>query len=101
MGDFFFLIGFWGVLGLPYCCIGATIRIGGEVFCPLYAGFYFFIIIFLFNFSAKFLIGVKEPRGEGQGIFDNVQIKADFFLGIASITHRPVSKNLPKHKDDG
>ena len=30
---------FWGILGLPYCDIGATIRIGREVLCLPYADF--------------------------------------------------------------
>ena len=35
----FFLIGFLGILGTPYCGIGATIRIGREMLCLPYAGF--------------------------------------------------------------
>ena len=31
--------GFLGILGPPYCGIGATIRIGREMLCVLYAGF--------------------------------------------------------------
>ena len=30
----------WGILGPPYCCIGATIRIGRELLCLPYAGFF-------------------------------------------------------------
>ena len=30
---------FWGILGPPYCGIGATIRIGQETLCLPYAGF--------------------------------------------------------------
>ena len=29
-----------GILGPPYCGIGATIRIGREMLCLLYAGFF-------------------------------------------------------------
>ena len=32
-------IGFLGILGPPYCGIGATIRIGREILCLPYAGF--------------------------------------------------------------
>ena len=31
---------FLGILGLPYCGIGATIRIGREILCLPYAGFF-------------------------------------------------------------
>ena len=41
---FFKKIGFLGILGPPYCGIGATIRIGREIHCLPYAGF-----IFIFN----------------------------------------------------
>ena len=33
-------IGFSGILGPPYCGIGATIRIGREMLCLPYAGFF-------------------------------------------------------------
>ena len=36
---FVFYAGFLGILGLPYCGIGATIRIGREMLCLPYAGF--------------------------------------------------------------
>ena len=41
LDDFFCFkkIGFLGILGLPYCGIGATIRIGREMLCLPYAGF--------------------------------------------------------------
>ena len=32
--------GFLGILGLPYCGIGATIQIGREILCLLYAEFF-------------------------------------------------------------
>ena len=32
--------GFLGILGPPYCGIGATIRIGREILCLPYAGFF-------------------------------------------------------------
>ena len=35
-------IGFLGILGPPYCGIGNPIRIGREMLCLLYAGFFFF-----------------------------------------------------------
>ena len=34
-------LGIWGILGPPYCGIGATIRIGQEMLCLPYAGFFF------------------------------------------------------------
>ena len=43
MDDFFRFskkIGFLGILGPPYCGIGATIRIGREMLCLPYAGFF-------------------------------------------------------------
>ena len=33
-------IGFGGILGPPYYCIGATIRTGEEMLCLPYAGFF-------------------------------------------------------------
>ena len=33
-------IGFLGILGPPYCGIGNTIRIGREMLCLPYAGFF-------------------------------------------------------------
>ena len=33
-------IGFLGILDPPYCGIGATIRIGQEMLCLPYAGFF-------------------------------------------------------------
>ena len=36
--------GFWGIVGTPYCGIGATIRIGQEMLCLPYAGFFHSII---------------------------------------------------------
>ena len=35
---FFQIFGFWGILGQPYCGIGATIWIGREMLCLPYAG---------------------------------------------------------------
>ena len=37
-------IGFWGILGSPYYGIGATIRIGPEMLCLPYAGFFLRIL---------------------------------------------------------
>ena len=37
---FFKKFGFFGILGPPYCGIGATIRIGREMLCLPYAGFF-------------------------------------------------------------
>ena len=33
-------MGFLGILGPPYCGIGVTIRIGREMLCLPYAGFF-------------------------------------------------------------
>ena len=48
--DYFFRfpkkIGFSGILGPPYCGIGATIRIGREILCLPYAGFLCMMSIF-------------------------------------------------------
>ena len=38
--SFSFKFGFWGILGPPSCDIGATIRIGREMLCLPYAGFF-------------------------------------------------------------
>ena len=43
---FFKKIGFWGILGPPYYGIGATIRIGQEMLCLPYAGFFLKITSF-------------------------------------------------------
>ena len=37
---FFRKFGFLGILGPPYCVIGATIRINREMLCLPYAGFF-------------------------------------------------------------
>ena len=37
---FFKKFGFWGILGQPYCGIGATIRIGREMLCLPFQGFF-------------------------------------------------------------
>ena len=37
---FFKIFGFLGILDPPYCGIGATIRIGQEMLCLPYAGFF-------------------------------------------------------------
>ena len=44
---FFKKIGFLGILGPPYCGIGATIRIGREILCLPYAGFFLHIKFFV------------------------------------------------------
>ena len=38
--SFLNFFGFLGILGPPYCGIGATIRIGREMLCLPYAGFF-------------------------------------------------------------
>ena len=38
---FFKKFGFSAILGPPYCVTGATIRIGREMLCLPYAGFFF------------------------------------------------------------
>ena len=42
---FFNKIGFWGILGPPSYGIGATIRIGQEMLCLPYAGFFLSITL--------------------------------------------------------
>ena len=37
----------------------------------------------LFGLKKKFLVSVQEHRGGGQGDFDNVNIGADYFYGVA------------------
>ena len=44
-------------------------------------------------FSAKCLIGVQDNRGDGQGDFDNVQIKEDFF-SPDSFPNKIICKNI-------
>ena len=39
---------FWVFFGPPYCGIGATIRIGREMLCLPYAGFFVFFLIFCY-----------------------------------------------------
>ena len=51
-------IGFLGILGPPYCGIGATIRIGREMLGLLYAGF--FNNIKLFQYNIKMLYNSKS-----------------------------------------
>ena len=47
--------GFFGILGPPYRGIGATMRIGREMLCLPYAGFFviYFIIIGLKKWIAE------------------------------------------------
>ena len=52
-------IGFWGILGPPSYGIGATIRIGREMLCLLYAGFFssfFFVIKKIYSLVALTLV---------------------------------------------
>ena len=42
--QFFKKIRFFGILGPPYCGIGATIRIGRDMLCPPYAGFFIYLL---------------------------------------------------------
>ena len=49
-----------GILGPPYCGIGATIRIGREMLCLPYAGFFY--IVFLFSDSMDILNKLFRPR---------------------------------------
>ena len=61
---FFKNIGFLGILGPPYCGIGAAIRIGQEMLCLPYARFFLISSEFLeksafndvFTFSLKFCL---------------------------------------------
>ena len=61
---FFQKIGFWGILGPPYCGIGATIRIGREMLCLPYAGFLLFHAERVkqgVKAEYNLLVGAKEP----------------------------------------
>ena len=42
---FFKKIGFWGIVGTPYCGIGATIRMGPELLCLPCAGFFGYVLL--------------------------------------------------------
>ena len=60
---FFKKIGFLGILGPPYCGIGATNRIGREMLCLPYAGFNFFNNFFsLKSFLAAVLLFASVER---------------------------------------
>ena len=43
-------IGFLGILGPPYYGIGATIRLGREMLCLPYAGFFSLTLVHLLNY---------------------------------------------------
>ena len=47
---------FFGVLGPPYCGIGATIRTGREKLCVPYAGFFFDKMFVLLNIFYLFFL---------------------------------------------
>ena len=57
----------FGILGPPYCGIGATIRIGREMLCLPYAGFlierFAFVLAFepLLQEVATWLVGWEGP----------------------------------------
>ena len=58
---FFKKIGFWGILDPPYCGIGATIRIGREMLCLPYAGFFLlpritFSVVFFYDRNRGFKV---------------------------------------------
>ena len=46
---------FLSILGPPYHGIGATIRIGREMLCVLYAGFFLMIYKMYFSYFSSFL----------------------------------------------
>ena len=50
---------FLGILGPPYCGIGATIRIGREMLCLPYAGFFFYNLVMSINWSVLLEISAK------------------------------------------
>ena len=79
MDDFFRFskkIWFLGILGPPYCGIGATIRIGREMLCLPYAGF---LIIYL---------STLEYNGAGFGIIRNGE-ESQQCIPYAGIFNRP------------
>ena len=58
-------MGFGGILGPPYYGIGATIRIGREMLCLLYAFFFkyhnsVYIICFIEYLKLLYLISAKK-----------------------------------------
>ena len=52
---FFKKFGFSAIPGPPYCGIGATIRIGREMLCLLYAGFFLNMTGFFINMNGSVL----------------------------------------------
>ena len=50
--------GFLGILGPSYCGIGATIRIGREMLCLPYAGFFFKVFLWTDHIG-----GVSDQSG--------------------------------------
>ena len=62
-------IGFLVILGPPYCGIGATIRIGREMLCLPYAGFFSFLI-------------VSGVRAKSKGAYKRVDLEKRRSMGI-------------------
>ena len=54
---FFKKIGFWGILGPPSYGIGATIRIGREMLCLPYAGFFLAVVASMIWLSFTIYLG--------------------------------------------
>ena len=50
---------FWGILGSPYCSIGATIRIGRAMLCLPYAGILHKLFL---TYNKKITNVVKKSR---------------------------------------
>ena len=78
--QFFKKMGFLGILGPPYCGIGATIRIGREMLCLPYAGFFFEAFVFMIRKGLKFYKICFMP-----------------YSTTKSIKKKPQKKNQKKH----
>ena len=51
--------GFLGILGPPYRVIGATTRIGREIFCPPYAGFLNFTLALHYDYKTYQVVHIR------------------------------------------
>ena len=86
-------MGFWGfgvlgILGPSYCGIGATIRIGREMLCLPYAGFFI---------HARFQVVIIEKRKKTKSskisfpkvhLQPTIALKQDIILGACSILQK-------------
>ena len=61
--------GFLGILGLPYCGISATIRIGQEMLCLPYAGFFCLALLKVL----KKICRTRQPTIPMSGVAINIK----------------------------